>query len=143
MPVSSTLAAGLFTLGDGLAAASTVRISGHAVTPVPVIACVGPICNSVPIDLSGSPVYLSLYGTGFALAAASLSTCSIAGQTLSVTYAGAQFQIAGFDQINILLPQSLGGAGNTSISCSLGGGALTLEPPPPPSVTNAVKLAIR
>src|SRR5205085_9214930 len=102
-------------------------------------ACSGPICNSVPIDLSGPPVYLSLYGTGFALAATSLSTCSIAGQTLSVTYAGPQIQIAGLDQINVLLPQSLAGLGGTSISCSLGAKAQIR----PPSVTNLVKLAIR
>src|SRR5689334_19763872 len=81
-----TLAAGLFTQGDSLAAASAVRISGDARVPVPVTACVGPICNSIPIDLSGAPVYLSLYGTGFALAATSLSTCSIAGQTLPATH---------------------------------------------------------
>src|SRR5207245_3256656 len=116
------------------------RISGHDVTPVPVIACVGPNCSSVPIDLSGAPVYLSLYGTGFALAATSLSTCSIAGQTLPVTYAGPQIQIAGLDQINVLLPKTLAGAGNTSISCSLAAeGQFSL----PPSVTNAVTLAIR
>jgi uncharacterized protein (TIGR03437 family) len=137
VPVS-ILAAGLFTIGDGLAAANAVRISGDARVPVPVTACAGPICSSVPIDLSGAPVYLSLYGTGFALAGTSLSTCSIAGQTLAVSYAGPQIQIAGLDQINVLLPQSLAGSGNTSVSCSLGAEAQI-----PLSVTNAVKLAIR
>jgi len=134
------LAPGLFTQGDGLAAASAVRISGDARVPVPVTACAGPICTAVPIDLSGAPVYLSLYGTGLALAVTSLSTCSIAGQTLPVAYAGPQIQIAGLDQINVLLPQSLAGAGNTSISCSLGAEGEFATPPP---VTNAVKLAIR
>jgi uncharacterized protein (TIGR03437 family) len=132
------LAPGLFTQGDGLAAASAVRIAGDARVPVPVTACAGPICTAVPIDLSGAPVYLSLYGTGLALAATSLSTCSIAGQTLPVSYAGPQIQIAGLDQINVLLPKSLAGTGNTSISCSLGA-----EGEIPPSVTNAVRLAIR
>src|SRR6266496_1610131 len=86
-----------------------VRISGHDVTPVPVISCVGPMCNSVPIDLSVAPVYLSLYGTGFALAAPSLSTCSIAGQTLSVTYAGPQTETAGFDPLTLLVAKRSGG----------------------------------
>jgi uncharacterized protein (TIGR03437 family) len=142
VPINA-LAAGLFTLGDGLAAASAVRISGHAEVPVAVTACAGSICTSVPIDLSGAPVYLSLYGTGFALAATSRSTCSIAGQTLSVAYAGPQMQLAGLDQINVLLPVTLAGAGNASVSCSLGAEALPPEFAPPPSVTNAVKLTIR
>ncbi len=138
----STLAAGLFTVGDGLAAASAVRFSGETEIPVLVSVCVEGICDSVPIDLSGGPVNLSLYGTGFAMAATSLSTCSIAGQTLPVAYAGPQVQLAGLDEITVLLPQSLAGTGNTSISCSLGS-ATPPELPPPPSLTNAVKLAIR
>jgi len=48
---------------------------------------------------------------------AASSNCSIAGQTLPVTYAGPQEQIVGLDQVNMLLPQSLAGTGLTSVTC--------------------------
>src|ERR1019366_4328961 len=105
-------------------------------TAVPVIACTGPVCSAVPIDLSGAPVYLSLYGTGFAQAMSANSTCMIAGQTLPVSYAGPQNQITGLDQVNLPLPKSLVGAGATSVSCMFQAGDVT-------GVSNAVSLTIR
>jgi uncharacterized protein (TIGR03437 family) len=62
----TTIAAGLFSVGEGFAAASAVAITPSGPVPVPVIACDGPVCTAVPIDVSALPVYLSLYGTGFA-----------------------------------------------------------------------------
>jgi uncharacterized protein (TIGR03437 family) len=133
----SPIAPGLFFLLGGLAAASAVSVTPYAQAFVPVTSCNGPICNSVPIDLSGAPVYLSLYGTGFAQASAAGSSCMIAGQTLPLTYAGPEIQIAGLDQVNMLLPQSLAGTGATSVVCSLAydGGI--------GGVTNAVNLTIQ
>jgi uncharacterized protein (TIGR03437 family) len=142
LPVTP-VAPGLFSVGAGLAAASALKITATAQVEVPVTRCVGPICSSIPIDVSGAPVYLSLYGTGFSQVLIAPgpgiagSNCTIGAQLLPVTYAGAQGQIPGLDQINILLPASLAGTGVTSVSCRLltagGSGA----------VTNPVGLAIR
>ena len=107
-----TLAPGLFALDSGLAAATAVRIAPDGTqTPVSV---------SEPIDISGDPVYLSLYGTGFSRASTANSNCTIGGQALPATYAGPQMQIAGLDQINVILPRTLAGTGNTSITCKFG-----------------------
>jgi len=99
-------------LDSGLAAATAVRIAPDGTqTPVSV---------SEPIDISGDPVYLSLYGTGFSRASTANSNCTIGGQALPATYAGPQMQIAGLDQINVILPRTLAGTGNTSITCKFG-----------------------
>jgi uncharacterized protein (TIGR03437 family) len=116
------LAPGLFTVGDGLAAANAVRITPDGtVTQVPVVSCSGATCSLVPIDVSSGQVYLSLYGTGFAQASADLTRCSVdAGHKvtfLAVSYAGPQIQTAGLDQINVLLPKSLAGAGRIWMNC--------------------------
>jgi uncharacterized protein (TIGR03437 family) len=133
----SPLAPGLFSVGPGLAAASALSVTPYAEAFVPVTSCSLLSCTSVPIDLSGAPVYLSLYGTGFAQASASASSCTIAGQTLPLSYAGPEIQIAGLDQVNMLLPQSLAGKGATSVVC-------TFETAGQVSgITNAVNLTIR
>jgi uncharacterized protein (TIGR03437 family) len=45
---------------------------------------------------------------------------SIGGQSLPVTYAGPQGE-AGLDQVNVLLPASLAGIGNATISVTVDG----------------------
>ena len=59
-------APGFFSVGSsGLAAALAVRVSSDGIqTPVPVFDCSQSPCTAVPIDTSGDPVYLSLFGTG-------------------------------------------------------------------------------
>jgi uncharacterized protein (TIGR03437 family) len=66
---------------------------------------------------TNAPGYLSLYGTGFAQADAALSSCTIGSQNVPITYAGPEIQIAGLDQVNLLLPASLSGAGVQPLSC--------------------------
>jgi len=84
-----------FTVGSGLAAATAVSVALDGTqTSVPVNSCVGGVCTSTPINVSGDPVYLTLYGTGFASSAASCN----AGQTVPVTYTGRAGQIAGLDR---------------------------------------------
>jgi uncharacterized protein (TIGR03437 family) len=131
------IAPGLFSVGTGLAAASALAVTPYAETFVPVTSCNGQTCTSVPIDLSGAPVYLSLYGTGFAQASTVGSGCVIAGQALPATYAGPEIQIAGLDQVNLLLPQSLAGTGPASVVCSFQNNGLVQ------GSTNAVNLTIR
>jgi uncharacterized protein (TIGR03437 family) len=111
------IAPGLFTLDGGSAAATAVQVAPDATQTL--------VSALVPIDVSGNPVYLSLYGTGFDLATTATSSCAIAGQTLPATYAGPQMQTVGLDQINVLLPKALAGTGETSVTCSFGSTPIT------------------
>jgi len=136
VPISA-IAPGLYTVGADLAAASTVRVASDGTqTFVPVTSCNGQTCIPVPIDVSGDPVYLSLYGTGFEQASAAESSCAIAGRNLPLTYAGPQIQIAGLDQLNLLLPATLAGTGATSVRCLFQSGQVV-------GVANTVNLTIR
>jgi uncharacterized protein (TIGR03437 family) len=109
---------GFSSVGAGLAAASALSVSAnYTETEVPVVSCGVAACDLVPIDLSGNPVYLSLYGTGFDHATADTVTCTVAGQNAPVTYAGPQMQAQGLDQLNMLLPKMLAGMGAVSVAC--------------------------
>lgn len=115
----SSLQVGLYAEPGGLAAATAVSVAPDGTqTPVPVISCSAADCNAVPIDVSGNPVYLSLYGTGFDSVPGAMQ-CSTGSLPLSVTYAGPQMQIPGLDQINVLLPPALAGAGTVPIACAI------------------------
>jgi uncharacterized protein (TIGR03437 family) len=48
-------------------------------------------------------------------------TCTIAGQSVPVTYAGPQPQFPGLDQVDVLLPASLKGAGQVRVSITADG----------------------
>ncbi len=128
---------GFYSVGAGLAAASAVSVSPYTETEVPVISCGIAGCNLVPIDLSGNPVYLSLYGTGFDQAPAASVTCTVAGQGASVTYAGPQMQTPGLDQLNMLLPKTLAGTGTASVACFFGSEGVNGIP------ANVVQIAIQ
>jgi hypothetical protein len=88
---------------------------------------------AVPVN-SIVPGLFTLDG-GFDLATTMASSCAIAGQTLPATYAGPQMQTVGLDQINVLLPKTLAGTGETSVTCSFGLWS--------PIASNAVKLTVR
>ena len=70
----------------------------------------------VPIDLSRptDQVYLILFGTGIRGAGGNV-TVTVGGVSVPVTYAGPQEQYLGLDQINVLLPTKLAGAGTVNI----------------------------
>ncbi|SPE36738.1 exported hypothetical protein [Candidatus Sulfopaludibacter sp. SbA6] len=114
--------------GRGVAAAIAVTIhadgtSGFAYTfqcPSAII------CTPLPIDLGASTdqVVLELFGTGIR-GRSSLAgiTCKIGSTTLPVSYAGPQTVYVGLDQVNILLPQSLRGAGNANVQITVDGQA--------------------
>jgi uncharacterized protein (TIGR03437 family) len=77
-----------------------------------------------PIDLglATDQVFLILFGSGFrnntALSAAS---ATIGGAAATVMFAGAQGQLAGLDQANLLLPRSLAGRGLVNLSFVVAG----------------------
>jgi uncharacterized protein (TIGR03437 family) len=69
-----------------------------------------------------TPVYVTLYGTGIrnrsSLAAVSVS---IGGVRVPVSYAGPTPGFAGLDQVNVSLPLSLGGAGESNVVAMVDG----------------------
>ncbi len=138
------VAPGLFSVGERLAAGNAVYITLFGQESTLVTSCDGPACQLVPIDVSGAPVYLSLYGTGFARASTADSSCTVAGQVLPATYAGPQRQFPGLDQVNVLLPRSFAGTGTMSIYCSfVSPNPFPASPPGPPVSTPPVKLSFR
>jgi uncharacterized protein (TIGR03437 family) len=76
------------------------------------------------------PVYVSLYGTG--LRGGSTFAVTIGGTPVPVTYAGAQGQFAGLDQVNIRLPGTLRGKGEVDLIVRVDGAA-----------ANTVRIGIR
>ena len=133
---------GLFALNDaGLAAASAIRVNADGSREnVPVFSCSSNGCVAIPIDVSRGAVYLSLYGTGFteqfiSEAIAAFVSCNVNANTLpDATYAGPQIQIPGLDQINLLLPTTLAGSGDSTLSCFFLAGF---------STTNSVRITIQ
>src|SRR5262249_50889771 len=124
--VIQMLAPAFFTAdgsGAGVAAATAVRVlPNNMEIPVPVFSCANGRCNTVPIDLSQGPVYLSRYGTGFRHRTANphgvpLAGCQIQKQIPFATYAGPQALLPGLDQLNLRLPQ-VSGTGETDVVCT-------------------------
>ncbi len=112
--------------GIGVAAATAIRTQAanpQLSSPVSVFHCDHSVCESTPIDLGvDTPVYLSLYGTGIrnrsSLANVSVT---IAGQAVPVLYAGPQVQYDGLDQVNVSLPLSLRGKGESNVLLTVDG----------------------
>ena len=105
----------LFTMsgtGSGVAAALATKNQ----LPVPVFQCGTSGCVVIPLDVSGAPVYLSLYGTGIRhRTALSDVTVSVNGTSVPVLYAGPAPGFDGLDQINVQLLPSLVGAGSVNV----------------------------
>jgi uncharacterized protein (TIGR03437 family) len=124
VPVSA-VAPGLFTLnGTGLAAATAVRVAANGTqTAVPVYTVNSD--NSVsatPISVTAAngAVYLTLYGTGLQAAGTSGVTATIGGVNAKVLFAGPQ-STPGLDQVNVQIPASLAGAGNSLVQLTVSG----------------------
>ena len=129
-PVSVTrVAPGLFTAnGTGLGppAAQTVRVHADGSVDSPqdlaTFDASQNLWTPVPIDLSAAAdtVYLVLYGTGIRHSS-SVPNCSIAGQNIRASFAGAQGAFAGLDQVNVPLPSTLQGTGTTTLTLNVDG----------------------
>lgn len=102
--------------GNGPAAATAVSVGASNVqTPIPVYQC-ELVCNTVPIVLSpDAQLVVSFFGTGIRGAGASNVSCSIHGVNVPVQYAGPQPAFVGLDQINVALPLSLKGSGQSEV----------------------------
>jgi uncharacterized protein (TIGR03437 family) len=125
----AAVAPGLFTsnsTGQGVAAAQVIRVHADGTQdPAQTVAVFDTRQNlwvPAPIDL-GAPadtVYLLLYGTGIRHRA-TMPSCTIGGKTVAVVFAGAQNTFPGLDQVNILLPASLRGAGVVNVLLTVDG----------------------
>jgi uncharacterized protein (TIGR03437 family) len=119
------VAPALFTTnGSGLAAGYAVTVSPSSAQTVQAIyspSASGASWVANPISVSGGPTYLTLFGTGFQAAGTSGVTVTVNGQPATVVYAGPQGTLAGIDQVNVLLPQSLAGKGNVNILLTASG----------------------
>jgi uncharacterized protein (TIGR03437 family) len=115
-----TVAPGLFTApqnGHGPAAAQAVNNQGYVNTSQ----CTTPAsCSLTPIDVNAYP-YLTLYGTGIRGAAQANIRVKIGNVEAPVTFAGAQGQYAGLDQVNVSLPPSLKGRGQLVVTITANG----------------------
>ena len=127
----SGVAPGLFTSnmdGTGVPAALIQRFSAGGVMayePIGVKDGTGKYVTT-PIDLGPTTdrVYLGLFGTGVR-GRTNLSGVSvtIGGQAATVDFAGVQGQFVGLDQINVLIPRSLIGKGETDLVLTVDGKA--------------------
>ena len=138
------LAPSLFTVnGSGLVAATAVRVSSSGQqSSVPLITCGAETCNPIPVDLSGDPVYLSLFGTGFEVletgTGGQIKPIQVSCGGFPALYVGPQSEIPGLDQINVLLgPLPSGMRDMTCVFFSAG------TPLVGPIVSNRISLLIK
>ena len=74
------------------------------------------------IKIGAEPVYLILYTTGLRNRSdAANVTCTIGGITLPADYAAAQPGYPGLDQVNLVIPRSLAGAGEVPVVLTIDG----------------------
>jgi uncharacterized protein (TIGR03437 family) len=128
------VAPGLFTAnfdGRGVPAAVAVSVApapDYTQTTQAVASCgnTAGSCVPSPIDLgpSGTQVVLLLFGTGIRGCSSQAGVgVKIGGIDAQVQYAGAQFQFAGLDQVNVLVPPELAGRREVDLVMTVDGKA--------------------
>jgi uncharacterized protein (TIGR03437 family) len=121
---SMTIAAsapGLYSMnmdGAGVAAAVALLANGPNQTLETVFTCNPSAvrsCLGTPLSLGGTSnaLYVELYGTGIRGAAS--VECFVNGESVLVVWYGAVAAYAGLDQVNIMIPGSLAGAGDVRV----------------------------
>jgi uncharacterized protein (TIGR03437 family) len=135
LPVASgpaqiaTVAPGLYTAtSDGKGIAAAIALTIHADQSSSYIisfqCTTATSCTANPIDvgLATDTVVLELYGTGIrGRSGLAGVTCKIGSTTLPVSYAGLAPGSIGEDQVNVVLPKSLRGAGNQTVTLTVDG----------------------
>jgi len=113
--------------GQGVAAAVALRVKADGTQSYEPIAEFDPTQNRIiarPIDLGpeGDKVFLLMFGTGIR-GNSSLTGISmkIGDVDSAVSFAGAQGDFVGLDQVNVQLPTALRGRGEVTINCTIGG----------------------
>jgi uncharacterized protein (TIGR03437 family) len=123
--VIAPVAPALFTVnGNGLAAAYAVRVSSsgtQTVEPAYAVNAQGSF-SAAPINMGAATdqVYLAIYATGVQAAGLAKVAVTVNGVSTQVYYAG-NAGFSGVDQINVLLPASLAGAGTVALQVTAAG----------------------
>jgi uncharacterized protein (TIGR03437 family) len=128
------IAPGLFAAnanGQGVAAAVALRVKADGSRSFEPVARFDAAQNrfvAVPIDLgpdlgnATDQVFLLLFGTGIRFRSALTAvSVKIGGADAAVSFAGAQGDFTGLDQVNALLPRSLVGRGEVEITLMVDG----------------------
>ena len=122
------VAPALFTAdstGRGVAAALAVRLvlAGGVQSSTPIFQCSNGTCVSVPINLGiDTPTSLSLFGTGIRnRSAQDKVSVAIHGISVPVQFAGPQGGFVGLDQVNVSLPLTLRGSGESDLVLTVDG----------------------
>lgn len=108
---------GLFTANaTGSGPPAAYLLTSPEATPQFTFTCEGATCVPAPLNLGSTSdsTYLILFGTGLRHAAA--VSANLLGQTLPVSFYGAQGTYPGLDQINVQLPSSLTGSGLVALT---------------------------
>ena len=118
----AAIAPSLFTVGEGIAAAYAVAVApGGGQTVEPVFTAQSGNLALAPVSVhQPGQVYLTMFGTGFDAASLRSMPATVEGVSAPITYAGPQPDSPGLDQIDLLLPSSLGGTGLASIVVTFG-----------------------
>jgi uncharacterized protein (TIGR03437 family) len=136
-----TVAPGLFAAnanGQGVAAAVALRVKADGSQSFEPVAQFDGAQNRFvawPIELGpeGERVFLLLFGTGLRhRSALSNVSATLSGTTAVVSYAGAQGDLAGLDQVNLEIPRSLSGRGEIDVLLAVDG-----------KTANTVRVSIR
>lgn len=107
--------------GRGVAAAVAVCVkAGGSQQVEDVFECETPGGRCLPLALDtasdSDQVILLLFGTGIRWRRSlDLVRVTVGGEPAEVLYAGGQFQYAGLDQVNVLLPRGLAGRGEVEV----------------------------
>jgi uncharacterized protein (TIGR03437 family) len=129
------VAPGLFTAdstGTGIAAALALRVKANGSLTYEPIVQLNAQKQLVPIPIDLGPdlgnatdqVFLVTFGTGFRFRSSlSAVSATIGGTASRVFFAGAQPDLVGLDQANILLPRSLIGRGEMDVVLTVDGQA--------------------
>jgi uncharacterized protein (TIGR03437 family) len=120
-----SVAPGIFTLNSAnlAAAVGILETANGTQTPIQVYkvnSAGAVIANPINLGSASDQVYLELYGTGIQAAGTSNVEVTVGGTKVPVQYAG-KSSFEGEDQVNILLPHSLAGAGNVTVQVTASG----------------------
>jgi uncharacterized protein (TIGR03437 family) len=123
-----TVAPGIYSAdstGTGVAAAGAATYSANGtITPQNVATCNSSGCAAVALNLgvATDQLIVTLYGTGLrGFSSLAHVSATIATSMAQVLYVGPQGQYAGLDQVNIVVPRSLAGAGEVPIILRIDG----------------------
>jgi uncharacterized protein (TIGR03437 family) len=117
------VAPALFTAdasGSGTPAALIVRVLSDGTQRYE------PVSPQIDLGPPNEQVFLVLFGTGLrGRSAPSAVTVTVGGENAEVTFAGAQPDFAGLDQVNARLPRTLAGRGSVNLVVTVDGQATT------------------